>query len=120
MSQTLALKLNNDLVMNKSLTNIIVLIGIVITTVAGYILFSQNSVSLLTSNTADLQLQQLLASSQLFVERSRTLSEIDMDTSILEDEVFNSLKSYSPPPNEFEVGRPNPFAPTFGSTPSSP
>jgi hypothetical protein len=106
--------------MNKSLTNIIVLTGIVVTSVAGYVLFSQNSAPLLTSNTADVQLQQLLTSSQLFVERSRTLSEIDMDTSIFEDEVFNSLKSYSPPPNEFQVGRSNPFAPTFGSTPTSP
>jgi hypothetical protein len=105
--------------MNKSLTNIIVLNGIVITSVAGYVLFSQNSVPLLTSNTADPQLQQLFTSSQLFVERSQTLSEIDMDISIFEDEVFNSLKSYSLPPNEFEYGRLNPFAPTFGSTPSS-
>jgi hypothetical protein len=105
--------------MNKSLTNIIVLIGIVITSVAGYVLFSQDLVPL-ASNADDLQLQQLLASSQLFIERSQTLSEIDMDTSIFQDEVFNSLKSYSPSPNEFQVGRSNPFAPTFDSTPSSP
>jgi hypothetical protein len=106
--------------MNKSLTNIIVLIGIVITSVAGYFLFSQNSAPLLSSNTTNTQQEQLLASSQLFVERSRTLSQIDMDTSIFEDEVFNSLKSYSPPLNEFEFGRSNPFAPTFDAAPSSP
>ncbi len=105
--------------MNKSTTNIIVLVGIVITAVAGYILFSQNSSPFLTANPSDQQLQQLLSSSQLFVERSRTLSEIQMDTELFDDPVFNSLKSYSPPPSDFQVGRPNPFAPSFNSTPVS-
>lgn len=106
--------------MNKSFTNIIVLTGIVITAVAGYFLFSQNSSPFLSTDTSDQQLQQLFISSQLFVERSRALSEIEMDTTLFDDPVFNSLKSYSPPPDEFTVGRPNPFAPTFGSTPISP
>jgi len=105
--------------MNKSLTNIVVLVGIIVTAVAGYFLFSQNSSPLASSSPSDQQLQQLLMSSQLFVERSRALSEIDMDTTVFDDPVFNSLKSYSPPPNEFPVGRSNPFAPAFGSTPSS-
>lgn len=105
--------------MNKSITNIIVLIGIVCTAVAGYFLFSQDSSMFLSSNSSDQQLQQLLMSSQLFVERSRTLAEIDMDTTVFDDPVFNSLKSYSPPPSEFQVGRANPFAPVPGSNSGS-
>lgn len=102
--------------MNKSLTNIIVLVGIVVTAVAGYFLLSQTSSPFLSTGATDQQFESLLISSQLFVERSLTLSEIKMDTSIFEDPVFNSLKSYSPPPDEFLVGRPNPFAPTTGSS----
>jgi hypothetical protein len=101
--------------MTKSITNIVVLIGIVITAVAGYFLFSQNSSPFLTASSSDQQLQQLLSSSQLFVDRSRILAGIDMDTSIFDDSVFNSLKSYSPPPDEFGVGRPNPFLPVTDS-----
>ena len=103
--------------MNKSLTNIIVLIGIMVTAVAGYFLFAQDSAMLLSSSTSDKQLQQLLTSSQLFVERSRTLSSINMDTSVFDDPVFNSLKSFSPPPSEFQVGRANPFAPAGSANP---
>jgi hypothetical protein len=97
--------------MHKPLTNIIVLLGIIITAVAGYFLFSQNSSPFLSTDSSDLQLQQLLSSSQLFIERSRTLSAIEMDTSIFSNPIFNSLKSYSPPPAEFQTGRENPFAP---------
>jgi hypothetical protein len=97
--------------MTKSTTNIIVLIGIIITAIAGYLLFSQNASPFLTTSSSDQQLQQLLVSSQLFIDRSQSLSDIDMDTSIFDDGVFNSFKSYSPPPDTFEVGRPNPFSP---------
>jgi len=110
---------NNKQDMDKSITNIIVLVGIVCTALAGYFLFSQNSSPFLASDPSDQQLQQLLVSSQLFVERSRTLSEISMNTDIFDDPVFNSLKSYSPPPNDFEVGRPNPFSPVSVSAPAS-
>ena len=68
----------------------------------------------LSSDSSDLQLQQLLVSSQLFVDRSRTLSEIDLDTTLFQDPVFNSLKAYSPPPGDFGVGRSNPFVPVAG------
>ena len=97
--------------MNKSLTNIIVLVGIAVTAIAGYLLFSQNSEVIVSSGPSDQQLQQILQSSQLFVMRSRELAQIDMDTELFEDPVFTALKSYSPPPEEFPVGRANPFAP---------
>ena len=101
--------------MNKSATNIIVILGIIVTVFGAYFLFTQQSSMFLTGSDPDDQLQQLLISSQLFVERSQTLSEITMDTSIFDDPLFNSLKSFSPKPDEFQVGRPNPFAPTDNS-----
>ena len=103
--------------MNKITTNIIVLLGIIATIFAGYFLFTQNSNSLLAPATSAQQLERLTTSSQLFVERSRTLSQTDMDTSIFQSPVFNALKSFSPPPDEFAVGRTNPFAPVSAVTP---
>jgi hypothetical protein len=103
--------------MNKSITNIIVLIGLSITAVAGYFVFSQNSSPFLETSFSDQQTQDLIASSQLFIDRSRTLSAISMDMSIFADPVFNSLKSYSPPPSEFPIGRSNPFKPVSATAP---
>lgn len=104
--------------MNKSITNILVLAGIVITAVAGYFLFTQDSTMFLSTGSSDQQLEQLLQSSQLFVERSRTLSQITMDTTLFDDPVFTSLKSFSPPPGEFGVGRNNPFTPVRNTAPT--
>jgi hypothetical protein len=101
--------------MNKTTTNIIVLLGIVIVMFGSYFFFTQDSQMFLESSTSDQQLERLFVSSQLFIERSRTLSDITLDTKVFESEVFNSLKSYSPPPEEFTPGRPNPFAAVNGT-----
>lgn len=98
--------------MNKTATNLIVLLGIVIVMFGGYFFFTQDSQMFMASSTSEQQLEQLLVSSQLFIERSRTLSDITLDTTVFESEIFNSLKSFSPPPDEFLVGRSNPFAET--------
>jgi len=95
------------------------MLGIIVLAVGGYFLFTQNAPMFLQSSTSDRQLEQLVASSQLFVERSRALSEITLDTGIFDSEVFNSLKSFSPPPNEYPVGRNNPFVPAGASAPAS-
>mgnify|MGYP001828732897 CR=1 FL=1 len=102
--------------MNKTTTNIIVLLGIVTIVFGAYFFFTQDSTMFLSSDGSDRQLEQLLSSSQLFVERSKTLSSIQVDTSLFDSEVFNSLKSYSSAPEEFPIGRSNPFATVSGFT----
>ena len=106
--------------MNKTTTNLIVLLGIVTVMAGGYFLFTQDSQMFLGSSTSDPQLERLLASSQLFVERSQIISSITMDTSLFESDIFNSLKSFSPPPDQYQVGRTNPFAPTDAVAPVIP
>ena len=103
--------------MNKAATNLIVLLGIILFAFGGYFFLTQDSQMFSTSSTSDEQIQRLLASSQLFVERSRILSNVELDTQIFDSEIFNSLKSFSPPPDEYSVGRSNPFAPTTAPAP---
>lgn len=98
--------------MSKIGTNIIILLGIVTIVFGAYYFFTQEAALVLRSADSDRQLQQLVQSSQLFVERSAMLDRIQMDTSVLSFDVFNSLRIYSPAPDEFGIGRDNPFVPT--------
>ena len=86
----------------------------------GYFIFTQDSTMFLSTSASDQQLERLLVSSQLFVERSSALAAIDMDMTIFDSAVFDSLKVFSPPPNEYLFGRLNPFAPANTSIPASP
>jgi len=74
--------------MSKSTTNLIVILGIISIVFGGYFLFSQSTVDPLVSQRSKQQLDQLVASSQLFVQRSRALSAIELDLSILEYSTF--------------------------------
>ena len=75
--------------MSKISTNIIVLLGIVTLIFGAYYLFTQGSALALQSSESNQQLEQLLRSSQLFLERSAALDLIQMDTQVLEFDVFN-------------------------------
>lgn len=101
--------------MSKIGTNIIILLGIVTIVFGAYYFLTQEAALVLRSSDSDRQLEQLVRSSQIFVERSATLESIQMDTSVLSFDVFNSLKIYSPDPDEYGVRRTNPFVPTDSS-----
>lgn len=47
--------------------------------------------------------------SQAFVSRLRTLEQVEIKTDLFDDSRFTSLRSYTTPPPELEVGRENPF-----------
>jgi hypothetical protein len=106
--------------MSKTTTNLIVLLGIVTVMVGGYFFFTQDSTMFLQSSASDQQLERLLVSSQLFVERSSALAALDIDTTVFDSVVFDSLKVFSLPPDEYLIGRLNPFAPTDTSILPSP
>ena len=95
--------------MSKSTTNLIVILGIISIVFGGYFLFSQNTVDPLESQRSDQQLVQLVASSQLFLQRSQDLSQIELGLTIFDSPTLNSLKSFSPDTQEYPVGRSNPF-----------
>ena len=97
--------------MSKIGTNIIVLLGIVTVLFGAYYFFTQEAALVLRSPESNQQLQELLVASETFVQRSEVLDNIRLDTSILQFDVFNSLQSFSPEPEEFSVGRGNPFVP---------
>ena len=103
--------------MSKSAFNLIILLGIVAVLIGGYFMFGQAGSSTEEQAKSARQLEQLVSSSELFVERSRALAQIQLDTSIFESDTFNALKSYSPDLNEFRVGRSNPFAAPTQSSP---
>ena len=60
---------------------------------------------------ADQEYQAMLSKTSVFISRSQELSQIMIDTSVLEDERFRSLKTYSRPISDVPLGRPDPFVP---------
>ena len=60
---------------------------------------------------ADEEYQMTLSKTTVFIARSQELSQIMIDTSVLEDERFRSLKSFSRPIKDVPLGRPDPFVP---------
>lgn len=62
------------------------------------------------------ELQTMLSRTSVFIERSQELDQMMLDTSVLEDARFRSLRTFSKPVREEPVGRPDPFAPVFGDS----
>lgn len=98
--------------MSKSAKNLIVILGIITTVFAAYYFFTQEAALVLRSTDSDRQLEELLIAAQEFSARQQALNAITLDTTIFSSEVFNSLRSYSPEAEEFQIGRPDPFLPT--------
>lgn len=59
----------------------------------------------------DQEYQMMLSKTSVFISRSQELSQILIDTSVLEDERFRSLKTFSRPVSDVPLGRPDPFVP---------
>jgi hypothetical protein len=97
--------------MSNSAKNILILLGIITLTFAGYYFFIQESSLVLRSSESDRQLEQMLVRTQEFVGHRQILDSIELDTSLLQSKDFLSLRSFSPEQNEFSVGRTNPFLP---------
>jgi len=92
--------------MNKS----ILILGVVAIAAAGWYWYSSRPVAsddlASASTTSD-----MLATAQIFVERSARLSAIQLDTEVLTDTQFRSLRSFTTPVRERPIGRDNPFEP---------
>lgn len=98
--------------MSKSAKNLIVILGIVTTVFAAYYFFTQEAALVLRTDESNQQLQELLVAAEQFSARQQVLNTISLDTRIFESEVFNSLRGFSPTPEEYNIGRPDPFLPT--------
>jgi hypothetical protein len=95
--------------MSSTAKNLLIVLGIVTLSYAGYYFFVQESSLVIRSSESNQQLAQMLARTQEFVGHRQILNSISLDTGVLEQAEFQSLRSFSPDPIEFTVGRDNPF-----------
>jgi Tfp pilus assembly protein PilE len=94
--------------MDVTVRNVAIVLGILTIAFGGYYLYVQKS----ASSTTDTQMvQEMLAHTQVFIERSQELDRMKFDLSIFEDQRFRSLSTVSRPIKEQTSGRTDPFAP---------
>ncbi len=93
--------------MGKTSVNISIVLLLATLAYIGYYLYAQPS----SNMPSDATLENMLANTQVFIERRQILDGVNMDVSLLEDIKFRSLQSFAEPIVEQSVGRPNPFDP---------
>jgi hypothetical protein len=96
--------------------NIIVIVGVVVVGAAGvYLVSERQATQLVLSSTSGVS-EEMLANTQLFIERSAILESLQLNTEVLNDTRLTSLQSYATPVTERPVGRSNPFEPAARSS----
>jgi hypothetical protein len=102
--------------MGKTSKNLAFVLGLATLAFGGYYLFTQYGQSDNFSSNEQ-NMQNMLDNTRVFIERAQILNgmQLSKNIAILEDERFNSLRSYSTPIVEQSVGRTDPFA-TAGQT----
>ncbi len=96
--------------MSNTAKNLIIILGLITVAFAGYFMFMQQSATTLSFDTNDEVLQNMLANSQIFIERRQQLQNVTLDTGFFTDPRFTSLRSFDTPIVEQPVGRLDPFA----------
>lgn len=91
--------------------NIIVIVGVIIVAAAGVYLFTMRQATQLVLTSGTGVSEEMLANTQLFIERSAILESLEIDPAVLDDPRLTSLRSYTTPVAERPVGRNNPFEP---------
>lgn len=95
--------------MGKTATNIIVVLGLITVAFAGYYMYTSSGAAMLQLGNAPID-QSMLNNTKIFIQHRQTLSQVQMDISLFEDERFLSLRDFSTPIVERPIGRPDPFA----------
>lgn len=98
--------------MSPAAKNLIVVLGIITLVFGVYYFFNQDAALVLRSSESEEQLAELVQTAETFSQRQQVLDQITLDTGLFEYESFNSLRDFSPEPEEFQPGRPDPFLPT--------
>lgn len=95
---------------------IIIALGLATLAYAGYyFLFASGSATTVSFDTNEAVMQNMLADSQLFIDRRQKLEAVSLDTSLFSDERFLSLDSFVEEVPNQGIGRNDPFAP-IGNT----
>jgi hypothetical protein len=108
--------------MGKIVTNLVIILAFVTVAFAGYYIFIQQGESFLDFNSNDQTMQNMLNNTQVFILRRQELDRVEFATAvnIFDDAQFRSLRSFSTPIQDRQVGRDNPFdAAVVPSKPSS-
>lgn len=99
--------------MEKSVTNLILIIGLIAIVFAGFWLYTNNDSSLSLQfgavDNSQVDIQKMLADTKKFEEHTKILEAVNLDLSILEDGQFRSLRNFSTEIETSPIGRDNPF-----------
>lgn len=90
------------------LKNIFIFFILVATVALGYYVYKDRNEDLVDSSNGQLAEDVTVEASE-FLTRLNQLKQIDLDSEILSDPRFTSLTTFSIPPEQEEIGRPNPF-----------
>jgi hypothetical protein len=93
--------------MNTVKNNIISILGLLTISFAAFYLYTQSITP--SSDAEDVALQQMLANTEIFIARSQELNSMRFDLTVLENERFRTLQSYTKPVESQPTGRTNPF-----------
>lgn len=99
--------------MSSVTKNIVTILGVLTVAFAGYYFYAQKASVDTTAD--DFSMQQMLASTEIFIIRSQELDQMNFDLTVFEDSRFRTLRSFSGPVQEQPVGRTDPFAPAGGA-----
>lgn len=95
--------------MSQGIKNIIALLVIAVVAAVGYFLFVQSDSSSLSIDGYTEMSGQLLAKTQVFIERRQQLESLQLDLSLFNDSRFVGLQSYSTETPEQITGKTNLF-----------
>ena len=90
---------------------IIIGLGVLTLAYAGYYFLSGSNTETVSFDTSEAVMQNMLANSELFIERRQRLEAVQLDTEVFTDERFLSLRTFVAQVPDQVVGRPDPFAP---------
>lgn len=96
--------------MSSSMKNILVILGAFTVAFGGYYMYAQNKNSTLETGSSEVT-DDILLSTQVFIERRVILDAVQLDVSLFEDPVFRSYQTFALPVRTEPYGRTNPFGP---------
>lgn len=98
------------MLMDKTTTNILVVLGILTVCFGAYYLFTTtDTIFSFSDSRSDSELSAMRSRTDVFIERRQILSQIEYDFSIFESQTFNNLESFRTQIQPQPIGRPNPF-----------
>ncbi len=98
--------------MSKSVTNLVVILGLITVAFAGYYLYTQNAANFIPVEEDTAVMENMLRNTQVFIGYGSTLNRVNFNIALFEDDRFRSLRSYTTKIQDRPIGRPDPFADT--------